>query len=245
MRQVYKVAHHFGIAGNTAKAYIRALQDYGLCSLSNRGIEIAALKYCIQCLINLSESDYKAFAAVRFFREYRKATTVKQYQELIEIGILGRSIGQQQHNYKKIRSIYDFLNNKSVTKGRARMQKIRKMASKLGLSLDEFINYINRLVKVKLANAVTGRFHLSKMVGFSSSTGAKRLVKWNEKGYINRKVVRKDTKEPISSFNKRRLLNDCRYTHLHECGSRGTYIVVLGSKVSINHDNLQKCYATL
>lgn len=236
MKGIYKYAAKFGLSGNTAKKYLRDLQDTGLSFETSYGIHIAKLSDCIRVLMMETgdDNEFYSFRHIRFFKEYRNAKTVKDFQQLIEYAFLKRSVSQQLYNSEKIDTAYKIFKGMTVSlSGKAKNRFLNNMLKKKGFkSYEELKNYVYSQARYSLNNAVTGRFHLSNLIGCSPSTAAKRLSLWDKNNLIKRKIVAIDTKEYITHDNFDMFKGKGLF--VIPCFKRNTFITLLGSKVSIS-----------
>lgn len=222
----HNLAKELGISKNTAKKYISQLKNLGLIKPINGRESILKLTDCIKILLGKENSDYRAFKYVRFMRGYNYPTlSFKEVYKAIQIGIVKLNINQQEYwNSKVLKAKQSLLKNRF---SRGTLKSAMSIAKKLGMSSTTDLQSINDTDY----KAKTGRNHLSKLIGSSSSTGAKRLSKWAKENIIKRLIVRKELN--VVANNATFDLLKHQYSKLL-VNKQGLFYIICGSYITFN-----------
>jgi hypothetical protein len=186
----YKMAKKVGIGdGRTFTKYLSICIDMGLCNekvqpynTSCHRIVYKFISYnaALQQLLGIKEAQLKTFPL------HKSVGSFKEYQYRIELDLAALNFSQQAYkaasnfpNKKQIIQEIKSLSQLHVSERstRSAKSKQRKLVKKLG-SADEAAKASG--LKGHLNGVVTGCNHIGKVIGRSSTTGAKRIKKWIE-----------------------------------------------------------------
>lgn len=150
-----------------------------------------------------------------------KEVSFKSIYQQIQVQLVKLNIDSQNYYNNKIKSAKVLLETNRFSSGKA---SLLKSASALvgGMSELQSIGFSG-------LHAKTGKYHLSKLLGCSPSTGLNRLRKWKTNNIIERTVVKVNLNIPASNAAHDLLKND--YKHLLINGS-GKYYIQAGSIIS-------------
>jgi hypothetical protein len=170
-----------GMSYNTYSSLLKESLELGIIKPSGKHFQVIGL---IDSIGKLELLEYVTVHQDFYKRAYFEFKNYKQvYEELVKLVAL--------HNYKM--QAYNieqkdilFSKNKEDRKKRNKiLKKCCKKAAKTGICTDD---YLKNLKVNRKRNIVSGKFHLGKVLGYSSSSGSNWLRKMHNDETITRKV---------------------------------------------------------
>lgn len=220
----YLTAKALGISPATFSKYVVEIKKIGLITEHPGCLKLAKLTTCIQTLTGRFNNDFSAFKYVRFFAgvDYENVN-FKSICQQINIQIVKLNITSQDYKVNIIKSAISILKSNRFQKGKT---QLLKKASAIVGGMSKL-----KSIDPKLLHNKTGKYHLSKLLGCSPSTGLNRLRSWSKLNLIKRTIVKVNLniKANHSTFD---LLKD-KYKYLL-INSKGDYYIQAGSTVYFN-----------
>lgn len=213
----YIVANEMGVSINTYNKYLNECHKLNLIRQNGKGKVFISLFNCIGILF----PEDTNFRFVRFF-DGRGCKTVNQFYEQIKLALFARNARSQQYNIDRKKAIDSLSNNCIEIKT---MNALKSLSKDNGCSISELPRICKRINSI-----VTGKNHLSSLIGCSISTASKLLRKWHKNRSINRTVVFKNFFIPVNngSFDA---IKEMGYQHIRVNKDNTGFNVPIGSKV--------------
>lgn len=221
------LAKNIGVSLNTFKKYLKKCSDLGLLVPFNNSRKFQKLSVCIKTI--LPELNFKKFRFVRFF--CKTLTTVKSIYEQIRYSVFVSHAKTQQHNINRKTAIQSLNSNRTT---HSQMKLLKRIAKKQGCE-------VGSLVSLSKCNEeiVTGKYHLSNIIGCSPSTASKLLIRWHCREAIKREIVEVGIKCPVT-HDHFDALKSLGYTHVLVSKDMSGFKCKIGSKVSIVRTTFDK-----
>lgn len=170
-----------GMSYNTYSSLLKESLELGIIKSSGDNFQVIGL---IDSIGKLELLQYITVHQDFYKRAYFQFKNYKQvYEELVKLVAL--------HNYKmqayniEQKEILFSKNKEDRFKRKKILKKCCKKAAKDGISTDA---YLTNLRVNRKRNIVSGKFHLGKILGYSSSSGSNWLRKMHNEATITRKV---------------------------------------------------------
>jgi hypothetical protein len=186
-------AAKIGISYNSYKKYRKICLELGLCKIENGHDRYIDIQQCIQVL-----GLTKINKHVHFFNKCKHAdrTLIGVYDTIIK-GITLNNFKQQQHNtnknkdLKRVTKLIRKNRNIASAKDRAMVKHITKNARYHNLSTLEYCDSILLKELQPTEDSIkTGKYHLSKLLGLSPSTGINLLKDMIKDNTVKRTVIK-------------------------------------------------------
>lgn len=245
-----KLASNNNINGRTFKKYFNLCIKEGI--IVKQGIHHNVIGY--YKIIKLWQSkfdnsqeynkDCDLFSHLQIFNQttYKKKTFKNIYNQILD-SILIKNFKQQQYRINEVKqwiSIYNksFDGNKNLNKYEQKQTKLlMQRAASFGMSVDAFIKRLNECdIYVK-----TGKFHASKKISMSASTGARILRRLQTEEKVYREVVVLHTNVSVnhSGFDYLKTQNKEQTIIISE----GEFLIAKGSRIEMNTFYMDNCYS--
>lgn len=182
--KAYKLAPVFGISPQTFNAYMKRLDAKGLIRTSDAGHRtLVSLKTAIPTLLPEyhPEDGPNTFKHCRFFAGQVKSHNVKHHTQRIRFAIAELNFKQQQHNITANEILDARSSDRLSTK---QFQSYKRLLKKHGATS---LQLLRSTVK-RITGIVTGKHHLSRLIGCSPATALNMLRSWHKNGCITRTV---------------------------------------------------------
>lgn len=214
--RAYKLSPLLSIAPQTFNKYMAALDDLGLIRHTARGHRvIVSLSDCAKVLL----PEWGAGRChIRFFAAFDKVPNVKYYEDHIRFAIAKLNYTQQRyHAGRKQHLIRNCTNLASSNLTRA----LNKYRAKDVADITRILNpYV-----------VTGKYHLSNLMGCSPGTAARLLRFWTAGKRIARTIVQKCFYGfTHANFDS---LKEEGYKYVYPNRRKDMYIATIGSVIEI------------
>ena len=126
--------------------------------------------------------ELKQLRHFKFFGSVERKCDFKYYYNLIKFAIVKVNYDQQEHRIKKNIVIEDLRANRFNVVSRRKINALMKKHN--ATSVTDLLS----IVKTR-KHIVSGKFHVSKLVGCSPSTGSRLLRAWDKAGIIYRQIA--------------------------------------------------------
>jgi hypothetical protein len=178
-------AKELGIGFNNYKKYKQLCLNNNLLRVTSKGNLVFIKMIDILTFLNdgvVSEKNLTFNRFVLFFNyiQYEKLTFKNIYVQ-IRKSIVLKNYKQQQYNIERTQLLLNCLDHRNT---RA-IKKVIKLAAKANMTTTEYIKSLSS----KNYNIISGKYHISKLIGMSSSTG-QRLLKELSKKEIKRTIIK-------------------------------------------------------
>lgn len=218
----YKIADQMGLSAVTVGKYFKKAEDLGLLIQHHSDRIFIKLSECIKTLIPAKK--FIQLRNVRFFKD-GPYTSFKGLCNAIEFALLKNNLETQEFNINR-KSVIDELGSNRLNEGS--LSKLKRLAKEHGsCGITELLCICQRI-----NFTVSGKFHLSNILGCSPTTASKRLRKWAKDRLIGRKEITKLIYTPCTyaSFD---FLKSQGYKYLIPFKDGTGFISNLGSAVWI------------
>lgn len=174
-----------GIGYNNFKRYKQLCLDNNLLRVTSKGNLVFikmkdVMTFMNDGVINEKNLTFNRFILFFNFTSYEKLTFKNIYNQ-IRKSIVLKNYKQQQFNIKRTQLLLNCLDHRNT---RA-IKKVIKLAAKANVTTTEYIKSLSS----KNNNIISGKYHVSKLVGMSSATG-QRILKDLTKKEIKRTVIK-------------------------------------------------------
>lgn len=211
-----------GISYNAFKKYFNLANKAGL--LIKRGNNFQAVHF-VKCLHVLGLNDrLNRHDEIFSLHTYPTVNFTTVYNQVV--------FATANHNFKKQaykiafnKSLFDNRTNKSHCKA---LKIASKQAAKLCIPTDELLQSIK---KKNTNTIVTGKYHLSAIIGCSPSSALNWLRKFHKAGLIKRKVVKEFTAGNSNPEQYAMLIANIKEGKVYPV--RGGYLNCKGSQITI------------
>lgn len=178
-------AKTLGIGFNNFKRYKQLCLDNNLLRVTSKGNLVFikmkdVMTFMNDGVINEKNLTFNRFILFFNFTSYEKLTFKNIYNQ-IRKSIVLKNYKQQQFNIKRTQLLLNCLDHRNT---RA-IKKVIKLAAKANVTTTEYIKSLSS----KNNNIISGKYHVSKLVGMSSATG-QRILKDLTKKEIKRTVIK-------------------------------------------------------
>lgn len=208
------LATQMGISYNAYKKYFHLAVEAGL--LIKRKDNFQAVHF-VKCLhvLGLSEKIRKHEDVFKNFN-YTTVTFKDVYEQVVS-AIMLRNLKQQAYRIERNEILFSTATDNCIKNAKNRaIKKLSKQAAKDGITTDQLLSSIKSR---KINYIVTGKFHISTIIGCSPTSGLNWLRKLTKKKVITRKVN--------SKFIQRNC-NPDQYQHLIDSNYAGMVVPVMG-----------------
>lgn len=214
----YKVARELGVSQSACKGYFEALKRKGLLMQAGAQYRLAGLRKCVETLI-----PYHAHTKhIRFFREFDK-TDFRTYYERIKFALAKVNYKQQQFRADRnavLDVVTDRLTKEQFKHIRALMRKHKcQSVERLAMSV------------ARIKGIVSGKYHLSRLIGCAPSTAARLLRLWSKKQWISRKVNTDFVEAEVNHGSMSALMQD--YSYCYPNKQHTGYFLNRGSEITL------------
>lgn len=223
--RAYKISKALGISANTASKYMARLKELGIIQPFHSCYRMIALKDILPILFpDYFTKEKHFFNHIRFFGGLEKKANFKYYKSQITFAFAETNFNQQQYFITK----YQFLNEAGCNRFHRNMKRLRALYKKHGVNSLQALQRIIRPQK----DIVTGKFHLSGLIGCSPSTAASLLRNWTLAGRIKRKIVVDFVKTSVShaAFDSLKALGN---KFIHPSSTGNGFFVNKGSIITL------------
>jgi hypothetical protein len=182
---ISKRVKDLGIGYNNFKKYKQICLDNNLLKVTSKGnLVFIKMKDVITFMndgvVNEKNLTFNRFVLFFNYTDYEKLTFKNIYNQ-IRKSIILRNYKQQQFNIERTQLLLNCLDHRNT---RA-IKKVIKLAAKANMTTTEYIKSLSS----KNNSIISGKYHVSKLVGMSSSTG-QRILKELSKKEIKRTVIK-------------------------------------------------------
>lgn len=217
--RIYKICGEIGISEKSFRKYLQACVDRGLIMYCSNGhAKFIALRHALRILFSDTDMRHADFFGLGKTR-VSQGTTVKYFFEKIKLSIGLKNYKQQEWNIKQCKAIdrisesrinsYDFKKLKRLMK----KHHVFSFAKLAGIPIK------------RNQSIVTGKYHLSNLLGCSPACAAVLLRKWAKAGIFTRQVVK-------------RFFKGCNHAHFDALKAEGYLYIGAAKDLSGYHCNV-------
>jgi len=217
----FQIAKIVGISATTTAKYLNECENLGLIIPHYKERKFIKLTQIIKILF--PNENLRAFVHVRFFRGKSHLKQVNEINEELKIEMAVANFKRQNHNIEK-NSVIDDL-DQNCYKSR-KPNCLKALARKHRCSVGKLPS-IDRIHHI-----VTGKNHLSGILGCSPATAAALLRKWDRAGLINRTIVSVRIAAPVNSATLVELVAS-GHKNIHPSKKDQCYYRSIGSRITL------------
>lgn len=217
--KVYKVAKELGISQGACTGYFDALRRKGLMIQHGNQYRLQGLRQCVETLLD----DHKHAKHIRFFREFAKGN-FRTYYERIRFALAKVNFQQQQFRSDR-NAVID------VDTDRYTAEQFKHIRALMRKHKCNSVATLAMSVK-RIKGIVSGKYHLSRLVGCSPSTAARLLRLWSKKEWITRRINSDFVEAEVCHGSMTALMQD--YSYCYPNKDHTGYFLNRGSVITLN-----------